>query len=117
LPELNQILPVKILFDHGTPVPLRKHLTRHEVSTAYERGWAELQNGELLAQAELSFDAFITTDKNLRYQQNLATRRLAIMVLPTTSWPRLQPHIPEIINAVQKLGPGDFLELEFEETA
>ena len=63
---------MKILFDHGTPVPLRRSLPGHEVSTAYEMGWAELPNGDLLAAAEKDFQALITTDKNLRYQQNLA---------------------------------------------
>ena len=71
---------MKILFDHGTPVPLRRFLPGHEVSTAYELGWAELQNGELLAAAEMDFQAFITTDKNLRYQQNFTGRQLAILV-------------------------------------
>jgi predicted nuclease of predicted toxin-antitoxin system len=105
---------MRILFDHGTPVPLRRSLPGHEVSTAYEMGWAELQNGDLLAAAEQDFQALITTDKNLRYQQNLAGRRLAILVLPTTSWPRIQLHIPEVLKAVNALNPGDFVELNFE---
>jgi hypothetical protein len=66
-------------------VPLRQRLSGHEISTAYEMGWSKLSNGELLAAAERSFDAFITTDQNLRHQQNLAGKRLAILVLPTTS--------------------------------
>jgi predicted nuclease of predicted toxin-antitoxin system len=104
---------MKILFDHGTPVPLRRTLTGHEVSTAYEMGWAKLGNGDLLAAAEKSFDAFITTDQNLRYQQNLAGRRPAILVLPTTSWPEIQRHINEIADALKALKPGDFVELSF----
>ena len=71
---------MKILFDHGTPAPLRLRLAGHEISTAYEMGWARLSNGDLLAAAEKAFDVFITTDQNLRYQQNLAGRRLAILV-------------------------------------
>jgi hypothetical protein len=59
---------VRILFDQGTPAPLRKILAPHFVSTAFERGWAEAENGDLLAAAETAFDAFVTTDKNLRYQ-------------------------------------------------
>ena len=55
---------MKILFDHGTPAPLRRQLAGHEISTAYEMGWAKLSNGDLLAAAEKSFDAFITTDQN-----------------------------------------------------
>jgi hypothetical protein len=62
-------------------------LVDHVVVTAREMDWADLDNGHLLAAAEAEFDALITTDQNLRYQQNLAGRRLAILVLPTTSWP------------------------------
>jgi hypothetical protein len=104
---------MKILFDHGTPAPLRRQLAGHEISTAYEMGWAKLNNGDLLAAAEKSFDAFITTDQNLRYQQNLTGRRLAILVLPTTSWPEIQKHTGEISHAVNALKPGDFIELSF----
>jgi predicted nuclease of predicted toxin-antitoxin system len=82
---------VRILLDQGAPAPLRRALADHSVATAYEKQWDKLTNGELLAAAEESFDLFITTDQNLRYQQNLTGRRLAILVLPTTSWPRLQP--------------------------
>ena len=76
-------------------------------------GWATLSNGDLLAAAEKSFDIFITTDQNLRYQQNLAGRRLAILVLPTTSWPEIQKHTNKVADAVTALKPGDFIELRF----
>lgn len=76
---------MRILLDHGTPATLRFALTSHTVSTAFEEGWATLDNGELLRVAEGVFDALITTDQNLRYQQNLSGRRLGILVLPTTS--------------------------------
>ena len=75
---------MRILFDQGTPAPLRHILAGHTVSTAYEMGWARLENGDLLNAAEASFDAFITTDQNLRHQQDLSGRSLAILVLPTT---------------------------------
>jgi hypothetical protein len=104
---------MKILFDHGTPAPLRRSLAGHEISTAYEMGWAKLSNGELLAAAEKSFDVFITTDQSLRYQQNLAGRRLAILVLPTTSWPAIQKHTDKVASSVNALKPGDFIELIF----
>ncbi len=104
---------MNILFDQGTPEPLRKTLAPHPVSTAFEMGWAEMENGDLLAAAEKMFDAFITTDKNLRYQQNLSGRRLAILVLPTTSWPEIQLHLGRITDAVNALKPGDFIELKF----
>ncbi len=76
-------------------------------------GWAKLSNGDLLAAAEKSFAAFITTDQNLRYQQNLTGRRLAILVLPTTSWPEIQKHTGKIADALNALKPGDFIELNF----
>ena len=104
---------MKILFDQGTPAPLRHALAGHEVSTAYEMGWAKLENGDLLGTAEAAFDALVTTDQNLRYQQNLAGRRLAILVLPTTSWPMIQLHLPKVAAAVNALRPGDFVELDF----
>ena len=104
---------MKILFDQGTPVPLRRSLAPHEVATAYELGWSNLVNGDLLAAAEGKLDALVTTDKNLRYQQNLQGRRLAILVLPTTNWLEIRNHIPEVTAAVNTLKPGDYRELQW----
>jgi hypothetical protein len=104
---------MKILFDQGTPAPLRRLLAGHSISTAYEMGWAKLENGDLLSAAEAAFDAFITTDQNLRYQQDLGARRLAVLVLPTTSWPMIQLHLPKVAAAVNALRSGDFVELNF----
>jgi hypothetical protein len=70
---------MRIVFDQGTPVPLRRLLAGHTISTAFELGWAELGNGALLAAAEAQFDTLITTDQNdqnLRHQQNLVGRDL-----------------------------------------
>jgi hypothetical protein len=103
---------MKILFDQGTPVPLAAILVGHEVKTAYELGWARLKNGELLSAAEGKFDLLITTDRNIRYQQNLTGRSLAVLVLPTTSWPRLQAMLPEdIVLAIDRMTPGEYAEL------
>ena len=103
---------MRILFDQGTPVPLRALLIRHNVTTAYELGWGELQNGDLLRQAEESgFEGFVTTDKNLRYQQTLPGRRLAIAVLMATSWPRIQRHSSEVVAAIDGLQVGSYLEI------
>lgn len=105
---------MRILFDQGTPVPLRKSLVGHEVHTAYERGWAALQNGELLKTAEADgFDAILTTDQNLRYQQNLADRKLAVLVLTTTDWRRIRSEVNRVVTAVDGLRPGSYVELEF----
>ena len=105
---------MRILFDQGTPVPLRHALVGHVVETAYEKGWSNLNNGDLLAAAEAaSFDLFLTTDQNLQYQQNLAMRRIAILVLPTTRWPEIQRHIPEVTAAISTITTGQFRELRW----
>ena len=81
----------------------------HYVSTAYELGWATLKNGELLAIAEnLGFEVLVTTDTNLQYQQNLAQRKIALVVLSTTSWPRIQKSINEIVTAINKATPNSY---------
>lgn len=81
---------MKILLDACTPRPLRRYLPHHAVQTAQEMGWGQLKNGALLDQAEARFDAFITTDRNLKYQQGVPRRTLAIRVLPTNDWPTIR---------------------------
>ena len=103
---------MRVLFDQSTPAPLRQHLPDHQVQAAFELGWSRLTNGELLAAAEGRFDVFVTCDRNLRYQQSLAGRKLAILVLPTTSWPRLRDRTAIIAAAVAMLNPGEYRELE-----
>lgn len=103
---------MRILFDQGTPVPLRQHLTSHVVDTAFERGWSTLRNGELLDIAEHErYDLLITTDQHLRYQQSLAARHLAVIVLLSTSWPRIQRRIEAIQAAVERVAPGGYEEI------
>jgi hypothetical protein len=100
---------MRILFDQGTPAPLRGALTEHEVSTAYERGWSTLTNGELLDSAERAgLDLLITTDQNLRFQQDLSGRRLSIVVLSTTSWPRIRLALESVRKAVSDAQPGSY---------
>lgn len=92
-------------------MPLRRYLANHEVVTAFEQGWSLLTNGELIAAAEAqNFELLVTTDKNLRYQQNLTDRKIAILVLPFTSWPRLSQHTDSIAEAVNSIQPADFVE-------
>jgi hypothetical protein len=103
---------VRVLFDQGTPAPLRQVLSGHEVSTAYELGWSTLKNGELLAAAEANgFGVLVTTDGQLKYQQNLASRAIAVVVLSTTSWPRIQTSAPAIVGAVNTATPGSYAEV------
>jgi Domain of unknown function (DUF5615) len=98
---------VRVLFDQGTPEPLRHSLTQHETATAFERGWSKLKNGELLDAAEKEgFAVVVTTDLNLKYQQNLQSRRIAVVVLTTPSWPRIQRVIPSIIRAIERAAVG-----------
>ncbi len=79
------------------------------MSTAYELGWATLKNGELLAAAESNgFEVFVTTDTNLAYQQNLSNRKIAIVVLSTTSWPRIQKSVSAIVSAIDKASPNSY---------
>ena len=100
------------MFDQGTPAPLRHLLLGHEVETAYERNWSTLKNGELLASAESSgFDVLVTTDTNLKYQQNLATRTIAIVVLGTTSWPRIKAAAEVVVTAVNSSAQGSYAEV------
>ena len=103
---------MRILLDQGTPVPLRQHLTSHMVDTAFEHGWSALSNGKLLDVAEQEgYALLITTDQNLRYQQHLAARPLAIIVLLSTSWPRIQRRIEAIQTAVERVVPGGYEEI------
>ena len=103
---------MRILFDQGTPVPLRRHLPGHAVDTAFERGWSALHNGELLDVAEHEgYDLLMTTDQNLRYQQHLADRQLAIIVLLSTSWPRIQLRLSTIHAAVESIMAGGYQEI------
>lgn len=103
---------MKILFDQGTPVPLRKFLSKHDVSTAYEQGWSTLENGDLISEAERSgFNLILTTDKNVKYQQNLSERRIAIIVLIEPSWPKLKRRIEEIAPLIDAVEVNGYLEI------
>ena len=102
---------MKILFDQGVPVPLRKFLIRHSVVTAYEKGWSALQNGALLAAAQTEFELFVTTDKNIRHQQNLGGRRLAIAVLSSPQWPVIAANVESVVAQIDAVKPGEFIEV------
>jgi len=96
-----------ILFDHSTPAPLASYLTDHIVTKAKDRGWDRLSNGDLLAEAERAgFDVLLTADNNMRYQQNLTGRRIALVVLSTPQWPLVRLHIEKIAAAVNAATPS-----------
>lgn len=104
---------MRVLFDQATPIPIRLFLTGHTVSSAAREGWDRLQNGVLLDVAEASgFDVLLTTDKNLRYQQNLTSRKIAIVLLRRQQWPDLKLHIPLIVAAVNAATPGSYIEAD-----
>jgi hypothetical protein len=100
---------VKILLDECVPWPLSRHLKSHQCANPHRLGWDGLKNGDLLAEAENKFEAFITSDQSLRYQQNRNGRRLAILELWTNDWRLIQPHMSEIIPIIDNLQPGDFI--------
>ena len=105
---------MRVLFDQGVPVPLRSHIPHHEIVTVFELRWSTLQNGELLSRAEAhGFEVFLTTDRNLKYQQNLAQRTLAIVVLLSTSWPNIRAHTERVVTAVEGATPGSYFEVAF----
>jgi hypothetical protein len=102
-----------ILFDQGTPVPLRAFLIGHTVKTAAEQGWSTVSNGKLLDAAEAAaFEMFVTTDKNLRDQQNLKGRRIAIVVIENAQWPVLKLHVQLVVEAVSSATPGSYMLVE-----
>ena len=101
-----------ILSDHSTSAPLASYLTGHKVTKAKDRGWDRLTNGELLAEAERAgFDVLLTDDNNMRYQQNLASRRIALVVLSTPQWPRIRLQIDRIVLAIDSAKPGSYVEV------
>ena len=104
---------MKVLLDECVPTPLRKVLPNHQVVTIDELGWKGIKNGALVAKAIGQFDALITADKNLRYQQNLSARGIAILELPTNHWPTLRRYVAEIQRALDTLKPNEYVTLTF----
>lgn len=105
---------MRVLFDQATPLPIRVYLDQqHSVSTASQLGWDKLKNGDLLTAAENGgFEVFLTTDKNIRYQQDLTRRKIAIVVLGRQQWPQLRAHVQIIVEAVNKGTLGSYIEVD-----
>ena len=102
---------MNILLDECTPRVVKRHLTGHNTRTVQEMGWAGYKNGDLLAAAEGQFDVFITTDKNLRYQQSFTGRKIAVLQLPSNQVPIVEAMIPDIVAALKYIQIGDFVAL------
>ena len=104
---------MRVLFDNGTPRGLASALSGHFVEEPRAHGWDALQNGELLEAAEIAgFEVFVTTDRNLRYQQNVTGRPIAIVVRGNGRWRLIRARLPEIAAAVNAAKSGSFVEVE-----
>jgi hypothetical protein len=102
-----------ILFDNGTPRGLARFLTGHSVEEARTRRWEELSNGELIDVAEQDgFELIVTTDKNIRYQQNLKARKIALVVLEHSQWPMVKLVAGNIVTAINAAEPGSYVEVD-----
>jgi hypothetical protein len=106
---------LRIVFDKNVPVGVRRFLPKHEVKTFVEMQWLQqLENGDLLDATEAAgFDVMVTSDQNIRYQQNLTGRKLALIVLGSDIWPVVRDHAPAIAAKVDAATPGgyDFIEM------
>jgi len=102
---------MKILLDECVPWPMRKLLTGHSCSTVQEKGWGGIKNGDLLQRAEDEFDLFITSDQNIRYQQNLAGQNIAILELSTNDISRIEAASTLIQEELEKIQPNEFRQL------
>ncbi len=104
---------MRILFDNGTPKPIAGSLIGHEVAHARRIGWHELKNGELIQRAEeAGYEVLLSTDKNIRYQQNLTRRKIALVVPGNQQWPLVRLHLDKIVAAVSAYTPGSYTEVE-----
>jgi hypothetical protein len=104
---------MRVLFDNGTPRGLAAALAEHIVEEARAHGWDTLRNGELLDVAEAAgFDVFVTTDRNIQYQQNLSNLRIAIVVLGNGRWRLIRERLQEIAVAVREAQPACLTEVD-----
>ena len=103
---------MKILFDNGTPKPISHCLTGQQITFARKIGWHELGNGELIRQAEMAgYDVLLSTDKNIRYQQNLSGRKITLIVLSNQQWPVVRLYLDRIAAVVNAATPGSYVEV------
>jgi hypothetical protein len=105
---------LRIVFDKNVPVGVRRFLSNHQVSTFVEMQWhPQLENGALLTAAEAAgFDVMVTADQNIRYQQNLTGRKLALVVLGSNIWPTVRDHGAAIGEKVRSSAPGSYCFIE-----
>ena len=103
---------MRVLLDTGAPRAIASALLGHTVAESRSLGWDELKNGELLDAAESAgFEVFVTTDKNIRYQQNLSKRRISLVVLGKGRWRLIRPMLSQVVAVVNAATPGSFMEV------
>ena len=104
---------MRLLLDESVPARFRRALPNHEVKTVVEMGWSGIKNGELLARAASSFDAFVTVDKNLPHQQDLSTLPIAVVVLDAYSneLSALLPLVSNLEHALATLAPRTYVKV------
>ena len=106
---------MKILLDQNVPAPLIRSLQGHNAIHTSTIGWEALSNGDLLAAAEADgFELLITADKNIRYQQNLPIRKIALIVLSTNDWAVVRAQLGLVTQGVQGISPGSYIEVSLE---
>ena len=102
----------KVVLDENLPVDLRHHLSEFSVFTVSYLGWGGVQNGDLIKLVDQEFDVFVTGDKKLRYQQNLQSRRVAIIELPNTRLAEIQTYLEAIRQAIVEAAPGSYTPIQ-----
>jgi hypothetical protein len=103
---------MKILLDECVPWPIHKFLVEHMCATAQQKGWGGKKNGDLLRLAEKEFDLFVTADQNIRYQQNLRERTIAIIELSTNDYRRLKSFVPLLLTEIASIKPAEYRRVE-----
>jgi hypothetical protein len=103
---------VKIVLDECVPWPLSRHLTKHTCTSPQRSGWGGFENGDLLNAAEAEYELFVTSDQNLRYQQNLSGRKIAILELSTNDWNAIQRDAAGVVSRIESMRPGEFAQYQ-----
>jgi hypothetical protein len=102
---------MKILLDECVPKIVKKRLPQFDISTVQEMNWSGVKNGELIELAEINFDVFISSDQNLKHQQNLKSRTLAFIILPSNQVPIVESLLPQIELALNEIQKNEFIEI------
>ena len=103
---------MRIVLDECVPWPLAKHLVGHTCTSPQRNGWGGFENGDLLRLAGEEHDLFVTSDQNLRYQQNLADRKIAILELSTNDWATIRKNLDAVVAHINAIQPAEFVQLD-----